>query len=384
MGAAGANDDATQDETSVLSVNHKQTLMKRRNRIILCMCLLLLILSVAYTRTDRSDGKVTTDLTTTNSRKHLGSHDPQDKHCVIHIHGFHHSGTGFLRKTIYDSLGHDSASIHEHTRRAEDEGQYLQQVYPPFYERTKLYPKDNFASLYFCPEMLSLVSRKTPPLLFEQWSRYWNMSMPFLIQKTPTLDVLFLERMKTTKTVHLIVMRQPFSWRTVFASTQQKTSPGLFTLCTWLQVWAYILGILSNDNQVESFAVVNYEALVEYGDDMSRQLSTLVQDECGMPARVPDEPSTRRLPLRVGNSSQYLVPSNVTLRKWKFCESNLVCRELMDKLAPVIATFGYRWDRDDYYVNAGNVELLYSSNQRPPREISETMKEQANKFCSLY
>lgn len=374
-------DDGTRtpEETTAASVNHKQTFTKRRNRIILCMCLFLLILSIAYTSTDRSKIQVTTHVLT--KTKHSGRHD---HHCVIHVHGFHHSGTGFLRKTIYDSLGHDAASMHEHTSRAENEGQYIQQVYPPFYTRTKLYPNDKFASLYYCPEMLSLVSRKTRALLFQQWSRYWNMTSSFLIQKTPTLDVLFLEKMKTTETVHVIVMREPFSWRTVLAKSEQKTRPGLFSLCTWLQVWGFVLGILSNDSsQVKSFAIVNYEALVEHGDKISHQLSTLIQDECGMHVTknaMQDE--GRRLPLRVGNSSQYLVPSDLTLRKWKFCESNPVCHELMDKLTPVIAKFGYSWDRDDYYMNVDS-KLLYSSNKRPPRDISEKMKELTNEYCTL-
>jgi hypothetical protein len=54
----------------------------------------------------------------------------------------------------------------------------------------------------------------------------------------------------------------------------------------------------------------------------------------------------------------------------------------MDKLTPVIAKFGYSWDRDDYYMNVDS-KLLYSSNKRPPRDISEKMTELTNEYCTL-
>ena len=61
-------DDGTPKETTGASVNHKQTFIKRRNRIILCMCLFLLILSMAYTSTDRGKIHVETRvMATTNS-----------------------------------------------------------------------------------------------------------------------------------------------------------------------------------------------------------------------------------------------------------------------------------------------------------------------------
>ena len=55
----------------------------------------------------------------------------------------------------------------------------------------------------------------------------------------------------------------------------------------------------------------------------------------------------------------------------------------MDKLTPVIATFGYSWDRDDYYENVHS-KLLYSSHKRPPREISETMNDLHKEYCTRH
>ncbi len=372
---------------------------KRRNNSILYTFGLLILLSLAYVIVDHSEvmevqttSYYTTKLTThVLPRNHSNQQQQQRDHCVIHIHGFHHSGTGFLRKTVYDSLGGDGyASIHIHTRKAQDEGQHIQDVYPKFYMRRQhctYDPQRSFGNLYYCPEMMSIPTKqRNKERLFHQWARYWNMTKPFLIQKTPTFDILFLEKMKTLTTLHTIVMRHPFAWKPTLASAELKANPGLFTLCTWVDVWAYVLEILAN-NQVESFAIVKYEALVEDHDEISHQLSTLIQDECGI--SVENNQTTkgrirrRRLHLRFGNSSEYLVPSKLTLRRWKKCEENQVCHELMDKLTPIIAEFDYSWDRDAYYFNnTVDAQLLYSSNHLPPKELFEEMRQVGEKYCT--
>lgn len=406
MSNGGATNDTEQQETSVAANDGTKKVSRRRSRnSILCTMLLLLLVSLVSWIADRGEMIEVKTYTTENTtspilvrersnpqgydgsrQQHAHHSQEQQNHCIIHIHGFHHSGTGFLRKAVYESLGEDYASVHEHTRKAEDEGQHIQGVYPPFYTRKQFCTNENlhtsFGRLYYCPEMLNIPTKQNNQVLFQQWSRYWNMTKPFLIQKTPTMDVLFLEMMKTTNTIHVIVMRHPFACRPVLASKEQKA---IFTLCTWLDVWAHVLDTLSN-HRVASFAIVNYEAMVE-NHEVSLQLSTMIRDECGIavenPTTIPSERMRRRLPLRLGNSSQYLDLSKFTLRKWNLCEENQVCHELMDKLTPLIAEFGYNWDRDSYYVKHNtDSNLLYSSNNIPPKEVVKSMNELATKYCT--
>ena len=187
----------------------------------------------------------------------------QQDHCVIHVHGMHHSGTGFLRQTIYDALGGEAhASMHQKTHKAEDEGQHIQTVYPTFYQRARKCGNTTHdvskavARRYYCPDLLEIAATQTnaSETLLEEWSRYWNMTKPYLIQKTPTLDVLFLERMKTYQTVHAIVMRHPFLWR----PNVRARNTAFLRLRIWLDIWAHTLNLLS-EHQVEYFAVVQYE-----------------------------------------------------------------------------------------------------------------------------
>ena len=115
------------------------------------------------------------------------------EHCVIHVHGFHHSGTGVLRKTVFSALGNEHASIHSGTGKSQDEGQHLENVYPRFQERMKsglcisgnMTLAQKCAISYRCPELLLSIApdpakRKR---LHREWSSYWDMSKTFLIQK---------------------------------------------------------------------------------------------------------------------------------------------------------------------------------------------------------
>lgn len=146
------------------------------------------------------------------------------KHCVVHTHGIHHSGTGFLRQTLFDSLGAEEASMHVNSGKAQDEGQHIQSVYPVYKVRlpkngnggrTRCVPEGaiarrNYGKPYYCPSMLSIADdpRKVHTM-FAQWAKVWDMDKHFLLQKTPTLDVQFLERAKLGPSFHAVVMGHP-------------------------------------------------------------------------------------------------------------------------------------------------------------------------------
>jgi len=324
-------------------------------------------------------------------RERKGHHSVQqqqqhenEEHCVIHIHGLHHSGTGFLRKTVYGSLGKEYASIHENTGKSEDEGQHLQNVYPPFSSRRSVCRDDDnrtfIGRLYYCPEILEIAKQENASeSLFQQWSLYWNMTKPFLIQKTPTMDVLLLEHLKTHNTVHVIVMRHPFVWTPPKHITEQVANPGLFFLTQWLNVWAHVLEQLSKE-QVYSFAVVQYETLVERSDELSQELSDLIQKDCAIDLHHATTPENRRLHLHKAQSSKYLIPTNGTLTRWNLCEQSIECLELMDQLVPIISQLGYSWDKDAYFNETDGSGFLFTATKLPPRKMVERMKELDEKY----
>ena len=315
-----------------------------------------------------------------------------DKHCVVHIHGVHHSGTGFTRKIVYDSLGGDDfASMHSNTSASEDEGQHLQDVFPTFDARIPM-PQlcgipnkdiNTVAQVYYCPKLQSMANETAKTQLMAEWSRYWNMTKPFLIQKTPTLDLLYLERMKLHRTVHVLVMRHPFAWDSELRHFYLPFIRSPFWHPTvWLDIWTHVLDQLANGN-IESFAVVTYETLIRNQAAVSAELAELIRDECGMKASLPQVQSSsrRRLHLHTElDSSQYLVPDVRTVNAYNKCQTNAKCKTLLVDTASVLAELGYKWDPEAPFEPKDDSLLMFSSRSPPPIELVEKMKAARNKM----
>lgn len=201
--------------------------------------------------------------------------DNNKEQYVVNIHGLHHSGTGYLRQTLHDALNEafsnkrDSnvtvASMQDSLRpyqqlldeagedtekrkkllkrfhKPEDEGQHLQSIYPNFATRftkinnTKGSFNTKFDRLSYIADLCHVVDGETNSNnatslesddtlhhnidkyrvlgneLFQQWSRYWDTSATFLLQKSPMLDLLFLEKTRILPTLHVIVVRHPMT-----------------------------------------------------------------------------------------------------------------------------------------------------------------------------
>lgn len=163
--------------------------------------------------------------------------EPRQDQFLIHIHGWPHTGTGFLRQKLHQSLNEilsgfssiQDSSLNNRKRVVEDEGQYMQNMYPQFNERRVVYERgsrpvaewmQDYGKLQYladsCTFNYAPISKdngsEVGKILFGQWSQYWNMSATFLLQKTPLLDVLFLERVKIIPTLHLFIVRHPMSF----------------------------------------------------------------------------------------------------------------------------------------------------------------------------
>lgn len=309
-----------------------------------------------------------------------------NKKCVVHIHGLHHSGTGYLRQRTYDALGgKEQATLHLGTGKPQDEGQHLQSIFPPFKKRLfmKICGNGTIWDAYNCPQLLLLAKNDSNKLkVFEEWSQFWDMTKPFLIQKTPTLDVAFLEQMKIHPTVHVLSIRHPLSW---YPPVRFHGAGDAFSLLlSWTNVWATVLGQLRH--AVRSFVVVNYEALV--GDEDKHVIETaarLIQDFCSIEEKEKRQ-TWRRLELHSGvNSSTYSSLSSKQRTIWDSCENNSLCRSLMGDLSDIMSKFGYSWDRDSIYdpgkINRHNT-VLYSSHVPPEEEIVLMLQHISKKYRS--
>jgi len=99
----------------------------------------------------------------------------------IFIGGLHRSGTSPLFRILRE---HPEISGFHETGVPEDEGQHLQTIFPP----AKTYGgpgRFGFNKKAHLTEKSNLVTVENREALFKEWSRYWDLSKPYLLEKSP-------------------------------------------------------------------------------------------------------------------------------------------------------------------------------------------------------
>jgi hypothetical protein len=104
-----------------------------------------------------------------------------DRYKFVFVCGLHRSGTSPLFRILRE---HPEISGFRDTGVPEDEGQHLQTVFPA----AKAYGgpgRFGFAGKAHLTEESFLVSSENRQKLFEEWSKYWDLTKPFLLEKSP-------------------------------------------------------------------------------------------------------------------------------------------------------------------------------------------------------
>lgn len=127
------------------------------------------------------------------------------RHRFLFISGMHYSGTSVTKYLIQF---HEQVSGHNKTGVNEDEGQLLQNEYP---QANKLGGQCKFElndTAYFTKDMVTSNGRRC---IFSQWSKYWDLSQPLLLEKSPpTITQLgYRESLFPGVTSNLIIVRHP-------------------------------------------------------------------------------------------------------------------------------------------------------------------------------
>ena len=313
-------------------------------------------------------------------------------------------------------------SVHDSTRGGgryyiEDEGQYLQHVYPTLTRRWKerrdwkVDSEQSYGRLLYLADTCTINSTATAgdqskydvgKLLLGQWSKYWDMSATFLLQKTPTLDVVFLERVKVMPTLHLIIVRHPMTFKYMHMRTRKNGIDPNWRPFNWLESWAHVFSALA-EGKVEWYAVVSYDvsnthrhlsfalhlfynkkncildysvqALVEYNEQVVQELMEVIRsgmirlgyDETsgnsGLDAflagkntsntvtrtgKVDPRNNHRRLELHVSDSpASYLTPTKEMTDQWNKCLKEPACNSTLSALSSDILPYLGYCRRDD-------------------------------------
>ena len=228
-------------------------------------------------------------------------------------------------------------------------------MFPSFTFRRKLklgydYGKYYYVADYCKPKNETSGYDQIGQILHNQWSRYWNMSATYLLQKTPTLDVQFLEQTKVLPTLHVIITRHPMT-----SNSLGHKWMGL----GWLDAWTHTLEVLAS-GEIEWYAVVTYEALVQYHDVVVKELLEVVRSgmqRLGGDFEVNDRALlalaksleicgsnyNRRLELHASKSAlTYLTPKSKSISLWKACNTDQKCNNFLKQLtSDIFPSFGY-------------------------------------------
>jgi hypothetical protein len=135
-----------------------------------------------------------------------GANRPQGRHSIVFVGGLHGSGADLVAGML---AGHPAASGFHATGVPHDEGQHLQDVYPParLFGGPGKFALDPDCALDETSERATPVTARR---LFGQWSPRWDLSRPILIEQSPPnlIRTRFLQALFPASRF-VMVMRHP-------------------------------------------------------------------------------------------------------------------------------------------------------------------------------
>ncbi len=175
----------------------------------------------------------------------------KEEHKYLFVGGLHRSGTSAL----YQLLGSDGRiSTFQNTGVIEDEGQFLQSVYPvdKFYGGVGIFGLNSAAHLTENSPMIDSAKRQ----LFDEWSQYWDTTKPVLAEKTPSnlLKARFLQAIFPNSSF-VFITRHPV------ASTMATTKWTGAYMTTLIENW-----VKTHETLFDDLPYLNNSLILKYED----------------------------------------------------------------------------------------------------------------------
>jgi hypothetical protein len=175
-------------------------------------------------------------------------------HKFIFLCGLHKSGTSPLFRILRE---HPQISGFSNTGVPEDEGQHLQSVFPP----AKVYGgpgRFGFAAEAHLTEKSALVSAPNRNRLFAEWSRYWDVHRPYLLEKSPPnlIRTRFLQAI-FPNSYFIVVSRHPIA---VSLATRKWSGSSMASL---VEHWLHCHDLFERDRSfLERVLTLKYEDII--------------------------------------------------------------------------------------------------------------------------
>jgi hypothetical protein len=190
----------------------------------------------------------------------------------VFVCGLHRSGTTILAQSIGQL---PNCTIFEHTGAVMDEGQHLQDVYPPDYVYGGV-GKFGFASQVHLTEGSSLLNEANVLRLRESWENYWDRHKTIRIEKTPgnLLMTRFLQA-AFPNAYFVVIKRHPVA--VSLASQKWSRSP----LHHLFEHWLRCHEIFEEDKRhLENVCELSYEDYVEDPQKHLARIASFIGAEC--------------------------------------------------------------------------------------------------------
>jgi hypothetical protein len=202
-----------------------------------------------------------------------------DEHRFVFLAGLHRSGTTLLARLL---AAHPQISGFSGTGAPADEGQHLQSVYPSDHEYGRP-GRFGFAPEMHLTESSPLVSTQSAATLFEEWSPYWDLSRPLLLEKSPPnlLKTRFLQALYPGS-AFVVVIRHPIPVSLATAKWR-----GTRRYHRLLEHWLRCHDLFAADREkLEQVHVLHYEELLHDPAGMLRGIFEFL----GLEPIPPSEP----------------------------------------------------------------------------------------------
>jgi len=123
----------------------------------------------------------------------------------IFLAGLHRSGTSLLHEIIRE---HNEISGFTNTDAPEDEGQHLQNVYRRYGGPGKF----AFDKRSYMDDTHPLATPETAKIIYEQWSRHYDLSCNYLVEKSPPnlIKTKFLQKL-FPNCKFIVILRHPLA-----------------------------------------------------------------------------------------------------------------------------------------------------------------------------
>jgi hypothetical protein len=177
-----------------------------------------------------------------------------ENHRFIFLCGLHRSGTSPLFRILRE---HPDISGFQNTGVPEDEGQHLQTVFPTGNSHGGP-GKFGFDQAAHLTEESKLITAANQDRLFREWSRYWDLNKPYLLEKSPPnlIRTRFFQAM-FPQSFFIVIVRHPVA---ASLATSKWTSSSLDAL---IQHWLHCHRLFESDSQLlRRVHVLKYEDLI--------------------------------------------------------------------------------------------------------------------------